>query len=210
MDGQVAIATLSGKAYYTLVNEMKRRGMPFLSLKPTDPIPPYVKVVITTAEERIQICHPNVITYNEAMEDPVKIVDRATQVVHGKSSYRKVIVGVDPGKTFGVAVVCDDQVLKTEIYRSTKDVVNTIVNTLNEVEALEKIIRIGDGAEPYRRTLIRTLDRKLPSNVTLENVSEKDTTKVAKTLTSRRRGLLDAVSAVEIASRNGRRILRRG
>lgn len=184
--------------------------MPFLSLKPTDPIPPYVKVVITTTEERHQIHHPNVLTYNYSIENPAKIVDRAMQIVRGKSSYRRAIIGVDPGKTFGVAVVCDDQVLKTETYHSTKDVVNTIVNTLNEVEAVEKTIRIGDGAEPYRRTLIRTLDRKLPSNVTLENVSEKDTTKVAKSLTSRRRGLLDAVSAVEIASRHGHMISRRG
>lgn len=208
MDGQIAIATLSGRAYYSLISELKKRHLPFLNLTPTDSIPPQVKIVITTAKEKRQIKHPNVLIY-DAKESPAKIIDKALQVAYGKSVFRKAVVGVDPGKTFGVAIICDDVVLKTLVCHSVKDAASNIVNALSEIRADELLVRIGDGAELYRRILIGTLDKELPLNVTLETVSEKGTTRVAKTLTPHRKGLLDAASAVEIALRSGCRMLRR-
>jgi len=208
MDGQIAIATLSGRAYYGLISELKKRHLPFLSFTPTDHIPPQVKIVITTAKEKRQVKHPNVLVYN-VKESPAKIIDKALQVAYGKGVCRKTVVGVDPGKTFGVAIICDDLVLKTLVCHSVKDAVSNIVNTFSEVRADEKIVRIGDGAEPYRRILIGALDKELPPNVELETVSERGTTRVAKTLTPHRRGLLDVASAVEIALRSGCRMLRR-
>jgi len=208
MDGQIAIATLSGRAYYSLISELKKRHLPFLSLTPTDSIPPQVKIVITTAKEKRQVKHLNVLVY-DSKESPSKIIDKALQGAYGKGFFRKTVVGVDPGKTVGVAIICDDIVLKTLVCHSVKDAVSNILNTLNEIRAEEMLVRIGDGAEPYRRLLIGTLNKELPLNVPLETVSEKGTTRVAKTLTSHRRGLLDAASAVEIALRSGGRIMRR-
>lgn len=208
MNGQIAIATLSGRAYYNLVNELKNRQLPFLSLTPTDAIPLQLKVVITTAKEKLQVKHPNVLIY-DTKENPSKIIDKALQIVHGKSVFRRAVVGVDPGKTFGVALICDNIVLKTMICHSVNAALSNIVNTLSEVRADEMLVRIGDGAEPYRRILIGTLDKELPPNVSLETVSEIGTTRVAETLTSHRRGLLDVASAVEIASRSGCKMLRR-
>lgn len=208
MDGQIAIATLSGRAYYSLIRELRKRHLPFLSLTPSHPIPPQVKIVITTAKEKRQIKHPHLLIY-DVKEDPAKIIDKALQVAYGKGVCRKAVVGVDPGKIFGVAIVCDDMVLKTVVCHHVKDAVSNIVNTLSEVKADEKIVRIGDGAEPYQRILIGTLDKELPLNVSLETVSERGTTSVAKKLTPRRKGLLDVASAVEIALRSGGRIPRR-
>jgi len=208
MDGQIAIATLSGRAYYSLTSELKKRHLPFLSLTPTDSIPPQVTVVITTAKEKRQVKHPNLLIY-DVKESPAKIVDKALQVTYGKGVCRKAVIGIDPGKTFGVALICDDRVVKTLVCHNAKDAVSNIINTLSEVKADESTVRIGDGAEPYRRILIGTLDKELPLNVTLETVSERGTTSAAKTLTSHRRGLLDVASAVEIALRSGCKIPRR-
>jgi len=73
MKAKIAVATVSGKAYYKLVKELKERDIPFLSLTPRDHIPPSVKVVITTGKERRLITHPNVLVFNEET-DPATVV----------------------------------------------------------------------------------------------------------------------------------------
>ena len=55
MTVKIAVATVHGRAYYTLVAELQSRGLPFLSLKPWDIVPMGVKVVLTTGDERHQI-----------------------------------------------------------------------------------------------------------------------------------------------------------
>ena len=75
MKKKVAVATVSGKAYYFIVNELKRRGVPFVSILPTDPVPVWVHVVITTKEERAGMKHKNVLEYKD--EDLAKVVDEA-------------------------------------------------------------------------------------------------------------------------------------
>ena len=58
MRAKIALATVSGKACYKMVGGLKRRGLPFLSLKPTDTVPLDVKVVIITRREHRMVTHP--------------------------------------------------------------------------------------------------------------------------------------------------------
>ena len=48
MKTNIAVVTVSGKAYYLILRELKKRKIPFLSLTPKDSIPFNIKVVITT------------------------------------------------------------------------------------------------------------------------------------------------------------------
>jgi len=48
MRTKIAVATVSGRAYYKLVKELKERGLVFLSLVPGEAIPSTIKVVVTT------------------------------------------------------------------------------------------------------------------------------------------------------------------
>ena len=57
MKAKVAVATVSGKTYFLVVNELKERNMEFLSLVPGDPVPAEAKVVITTEKEKHLISH---------------------------------------------------------------------------------------------------------------------------------------------------------
>jgi len=205
MSAQIAVATLSGRVYYAVVNELKKRGVPFLSLKPSDPIPVYVKVIVTTIAEKSKIKHRHILTC-DATKDVEKIVDKALQIMSGKTVYRRVVIGIDPGKTFGVAVLGDERVLKMLSYSTVRETVNSASEVLEDLRAAKRIVRVGDGAGPYRRSLIQALSKRLPKEVTLETVSEKETTRIAKESVSRRKALLDAASAIGIASRSGRRI----
>lgn len=208
MSAQIAVATLSGRAYYSLVVELRRRNVSFLSLRPGDPVPASVKVVITTPQERLKIHHPKVLLYREG-ENAGTIVETALQTMLGRELYKRLVVGIDPGKRFGMAVLGDEKVLRMLSCSSVRETAKALMDILDEIDSAKKVVRIGDGGEPYRRSLIRMLERKLPWNVTVETVSERDTTRWAKSLTPRRKSLLDAASAIGIASRSGRRIPRR-
>ena len=48
----VAVATLSGSAYYGLVEELKKRDIAFISLNPNSKIPIHINLVLTTSEEQ--------------------------------------------------------------------------------------------------------------------------------------------------------------
>lgn len=202
MKAKIAVATVSGKAYYQLVNELKARGLPFLSLTPYDTIPIDIKVVITTKNERRFIDHPNVIVFEETM-DPATIVNEAIRGVKGKRNHDTITVGVDPGKTFGIAVLSNGNVLETKIHSSIEQTVKAILEVLTKNPATTYIVKVGDGAPEYTRVLLSQLDAALPKGVAIEIVSEAGTSHFAKE-TVHRRGLRDAMSAVKIAERRGR------
>ncbi|MFQ6077497.1 MAG: hypothetical protein ACE5Z5_15440, partial [Candidatus Bathyarchaeia archaeon] len=198
----------SGKAYYRLVAELKGRNIPFLSLRPTDTVPISVRVVITTAPERDSIQFSPVLVYDEN-EDPAAVVDEAVNITRGKRRYGEVVVGVDPGKRFGVAVVGDGAPLRYMRFFSVEGTAAGIAKVFGEVEADERVVRIGVGAKAYYERLVRLLDRMLPSDVRIEAVVEEGTTKNVGRLLRQRRLPRDVMSAVKISMRDGSEIERK-
>ena len=201
MKAKIALATVSGRAYYELVNELKRKGLPFWSLKPWDSVPLDAKVVITTREERHLVKHPGVLIFDLG-SDPAIVIDEAIRVAQGKQSYEKVVVGVDPGKTFGVAILGDDNVLKTLNCSCLEETVKAVVDGLDKVPATASVVKVGNGAPAYAKELLHLLDEALPRETTIEVVSETGTSHFTSETTHRRR-LKDVVSAIEIAGRKG-------
>ena len=207
MKAKIAVATVSGRAYYMLVNELKKRGMPFLSLRPWDSIPFDVKVVLTTEKERASIKHSNVVIFKDE-SDSATVVNEAIHIAQGKKDYEKVVVGVDPGETFGIAILGDGNVLGTFHCSSLEEVLKAILDNLERVKASLKVVKIGDGAPAYTRELLQLLDEYLPKDVAIEVVSEAGTSHLVKG-TVHRRGLRDMMSAKMIAGRQGQVHLRR-
>ncbi len=199
---EIALATVSGKAYYLLVCELKRRKVPFLSLKPGDPIPLNVKVVITTGKERALVMHPTVLALDEEA-DTAEVVNEAIRVVQGKQNYEHLIIGVDPGRTIGVAVMGDGKLLEVLNGSSLKEATNAILNILNRVPAATKTVKIGDGAPTQTKELLKSLDEALPADAIIEVVCEAGTSQLARE-TSHRREVRDAMAALKIAERKGR------
>lgn len=205
--GNVAVVTSSGKAYYKLVTELRKRGMDFLSLTPNDPIPINVRAVITTEFEKSGINHSKVFVYN-ADDDPVPLIDEVIQAVAGRDGYEKLVFGVDPGKRLGVAIMGDDSVIRTIVLSSVEDVAKVIAEAVNRINAEEKIVKIGDGASAYQSALIQLLDEELPSNIIIESVEEKGTTRHSRILLSQKKRVRDIDSAIQISMRKGSRLNR--
>jgi len=208
MEAKIAVATVSGKAYYFIVNELKSHGLDFLSLTPYESIPLSVQVVITTEKERAVIKHPRVLVYREGASAS-ELVDEATKIVRGKTSFETIAVGVDPGKTFGIAVLSDGEILETLTRTSLEETVNTVADIFSKHQAEAKFVKVGDLAPEYTAELLPLLDKVLPKDVTMEVVHEAGTSRLGSQ-TVHKRGLRHAIAAVRIAERRGQVYQRQG
>jgi len=207
LKAKIAVATVNGRAYYQLVTELNRKRLPFLSLKPWDPIPLHIKVVLTTEEESHQVSHPQILLFGQG-SNPEAVVDEAVLIVQGKQGYEKVIVGVDPGKTYGIAILGDNQVLATLTSSNIDEASHLVVDNLKRLPADAKVVRVGNGPPEYTQTLLDSLDKALPEETLVEIVSEAGTSRLTNKSVNRR-VLKDAVSAIKIAGRNGRILSRK-
>jgi hypothetical protein len=210
MKARIAVATVSGKAYFLIVNELKRRNVPFLSLTPYEPVPIEVKVVVTTEEEKELISHEGVLAYKNGMETTA-FINEALQIVQGKESFERVTIGVDPGDVFGLAVLAGGRVVETGNCYSLEETlrrIETIIRGLENTPVSTISVKVGDGVPECKERLLRDLDRALPSNVLLESVREAGTNRRLNEA-KHRRGLRDIVSAIQIAGRSGHTFQRR-
>jgi hypothetical protein len=200
MSAKVAVATVSGKAYFLLVNELKERNIDFLSIVPGEAVPAEAKVVITT--EKPLIRHEKVLVYDAATE-PNAVVNEAVKVLEGKESYEKIVIGIDPGEVTGLAVVADGKVNQTKACFNLQEItseIDVIIKNVN-LAATRVSVKIGNGV-PIHKEMMAALDSVLPPEVVLEVVSEAGTDKPAKK-GKHRRGLRDIASAIRIAGREG-------
>jgi hypothetical protein len=202
MKPKVAIATVSGKAYFLIVNGLREKNMAFLSLIPGDPVPAEVKVVITTEKEKHLINHERILICDSETESDT-VVNAAVKILQGKESYEKIIIGIDPGEVFGLAVVADGKVNETKNCFSVQEVLNNIKNIVKNIDLSLTLVsvKIGNGVPAYK-DLLETLDDVLPSEVILELVSEAGTNRHINE-NKHRRGPRDIVSAIRIAGRVG-------
>lgn len=202
MKAKVAVATVQGKAYFLIVEKLRERNIPFVSLIPGEPVPAEARVVITTQKEQQLINHDKVLVYN-AETEPDTVVNEALKALEGKESYEKIVIGIDPGEVFGLAVITDGKVNETENCFSIQEVTAKIKSILKNVDvsATSVSVKIGSGVPAYR-DLLETLDAELPPQVTLEVVSEAGTNRPINH-DKHRRGLRDIASAIRIAGRTG-------
>jgi hypothetical protein len=207
MSEEVAVLTTSGKAYYRLVNELKKRKIAFLSLKTDENIPHFIKVIITTERKKTVPNSYKTLFYDEN-EDPIKVIDDLVKILHGKKEYNKVIIGVDPGKRFGFAILGDGIIIKTGSYSNIEKTVQVIAQKMNEVNAKKKIVKVGDGAATFGNALIKYLHKTLPQNIILESVKENGTTSRNYSSFKHRMNIRDEIAAVKISSREGQQIKR--
>jgi hypothetical protein len=204
MKARIAVATVSGKAYYLIVDRLKERNLPFLSVIPNEPIPTEIKVVITTEKEVPQVQHEKTLAYEEGM-DLETLINEAVHIAEGREHFQRIVVGVDPGEVLGLAVLADGRVIETANCFSlieTVEKIKSVIRGLGAADIPSIVVKIGDGVPTIKESLLRALDNELPPKVNLESVSEAGTNRFM-TKTKHRRGLRDIVSAIRIAGRSG-------
>jgi len=202
MKAEVAVATVSGKAYFLIVHKLKERDIPFLSLVPGETVPTDVKVVITTEQEKHLINHEKILVY-DGKTAPDAAANEIRKILQGKEAYEKMVIGIDPGEVFGLAVIADGKVNETGNCFSIHETLTKVSSVIREVDfsATAVTIKIGSGVPTYKE-LIEAFDLALPLEVALEVVSEAGTNR-SLNHNKHRRGLRDIASAIRIAGRAG-------
>ncbi len=202
MKAKVAVATVNGKTYFLVVNELKRRKIPFFSVVPGEPLPTEVNLVITTEKEKALVTHCNILVYNSTL-DPEVLGGQVVRMLQGKEHYENLVVGIDPGEVFGVTVIADDEIIESEnclSMRETVNKVNGIIKNFNLAET-QVTIKVGNGV-PLYKDLLRDLDQEMPTQVNLEIIEEFGTNRYFKE-SKHRRGFRHLISATRIAQKAG-------
>ncbi len=202
MRSKVAVATVQGKAYFFIVNELKRRNILFISLIPGESIPVEIRAVVTTEEEKHLVNHKKALVYNKETE-PELIGSEVIKALQGKENYETLVIGVDPGEAFGVAAIADGGVVETENCFSIKEVLQKINSVLKTISVTSTMVtvKVGNGVPVYRE-LMDELDETLPPQVRLEIVGEAGTNH-HRHHDKHGRELRHILSAIRIAGRQG-------
>jgi hypothetical protein len=205
---KVAIATVDGKAYFLIVNKLRERNIPFVSLVPGDPVAAEVKALITTEKEMKIVKHERLLIFtNESELD--NLVNEIERILQCKEAYEKIVIGIDPGDAIGLVAVADGKIIVKNNCFSATEVTSNVIKIIKSVDfsVTHVSVKIGDGVPVYK-ALFEALDRALPLKVELEVVGEAGTNRPLKE-NRRSREIRHISSAIKIAGRTGNIILRK-
>ena len=208
MKEKVAVATVQGKTYFLIVNQLKEQNIPFVSLVPGESVPAKILAAITTEQEKHFVNHHRILVFT-GEEELEALVDEVKKVLCGKQYFEKIIVGLDPGVTIGLVALGDGKVIEEGNCFSTKEVIAGIFKVLRNVDFAVTCVsvKIGNGVPVYK-DLLKALDDFLPVQVALEVVGEAGTNKPLKE-NKHSRGVRHISSATHIAGRVGKTVPRR-
>ena len=133
--------------------------------------------------------------------DPVSTINAALKLLNGKNDINQVVIGIDPGKNPGVAVLEDGQV--SEVHHvPARDVPGLVRQILENYPGKDIVIRIGNGARLVRTRLINSI---LDMGVNVEVVDETGTSpSMGRGIHGS--GMSDIIAAINIARLKGTRV----
>jgi hypothetical protein len=207
MKGRVAVATVQGRAYYLIVNALREQDIDFYSLRPGQPVPARSKLVITTEQEKNKVVYPKVLVFHGEESELDVLVSEVKKFLLGKEVYEHIVVGIDPGIVNGLAVLADGKLIEQANCTSSRELVNSILKILRSVNFSDTgvTVKIGNGVPVYRE-ILQDLDEALPMQVNLQVVVEAGTN---RPMIMHSRKVRHISSAIRIAGRNGRLLVRR-
>lgn len=179
----VVVATEDFEVYHEVVNELRDRGVRFTTVEPGDELPDTTRIVIQAEGDEADTEFPVVVADPER---PRKAVEEALALFRGETG--RTIIGVDPGTRPGIAVLSGDMVVAA-FQVPIADAAEIVRDEVKD--AIDPVVRIGDGARLQGAQLIRELE-----DVQVELVDEAGTTPY---LGTGARGMGDVLAAVNIA-----------
>ena len=202
MPKEVAIATVDGRAYYTLTRLLKDAGLPFDAVVPGEQLDRTVRLVITTRKENSLIEHHNVICLEDLGEDITEMRQRLFGLLYGgkESTF---VIGVDPGERIGVAAYYPRSEVEVEVFESIEKALDRVERLIQNANAAKKVVRIGYGKPDIAGEILRQL-RSRGLTVSIELVDERGTSSLAGS--RKRKETRDQRSARIIALKRGRKV----
>ncbi|MDX1534772.1 MAG: hypothetical protein R3291_04055 [Thermoplasmata archaeon] len=188
----LGVLTEDFRLYHDLISFLKERDVPFQSLSYDAPIPLEVGVVLTSAEEAPSLDFPNVV----AVEQVADAVVQAQQLLRGKTAFREIVIGIDPGPRPGAAILGDREVIDTRTGSSPEAVLEICLSVLQTYACDAFRVRVGHGDPTHRNRIINVLTQH---GLRVEIVDERGTTRHDR----RRQDARDIEAAIDIAMGRG-------
>jgi hypothetical protein len=167
----IGVFTKNFTLYYELLNLLKKRKIPYVSLNSFHNIPSKIGVILTSNNEIHDMKLQKVIAA-DAYDTIDHAIDLAIQLLIGKELYSKLFIGIDPGEKPGIAVIGDDIILQKINVETPENVINIIKRIIKEYPSNETLIRIGHGSPIIRNRIINSL---IPLEIPIEIVDETKT-----------------------------------
>jgi hypothetical protein len=180
----VGVHTRDFALYHDIVNALKHRQVPFLSLVEEQEVPARVDVILSTPGHAPAFPGAPVIFYDPAAEpdadgnepaahaDVEAAIDAALRHQEGRVEFNAIVVGVDPGERPGVAVLGDGQVLTTFRASSPEEVAPSVKRRLADLATETVTVRVGHGDATNRDRVINAV---LEAGLAVEQVDETQT-----------------------------------
>ena len=149
----IGVFTNDFRFFYEVVRLLKEKGEPFVSLGRNGSVPPSVGVVITTPEEKESVRFGKVV----GLADPEEAINTARCLLAGGTKYRTIVVGVDPGKSTGLALFGEGKLLASETVGSPEQVADSISRLLRCLSYSRSVARVGDGDPTKGNRIIRSI-----------------------------------------------------
>lgn len=192
----IVVATADFEVYHGVVTELRDRDATFTTVEPGDPLPDGTSVVVRAPTDDEPTTADDVTVVVAEPEAPRRAVDAALSA--GRVGSGRRVIGIDPGERPGVAVLDGEDVVAA-FQVPLADVPALVARELED--AIDPVVRIGDGARLRGSRLIESLE-----DVRVELVDETGTTPHLGTGT---RGMGDVLAAVNIARRAGEPVVAR-
>ena len=88
MNEKVAVATVQGKAYFLIVNQLREQNIPFISLVPGQSVPSKMIAVITTEQEKHLVNHEKILVF-KGENELERLADKVKIMLSGKEAFEK-------------------------------------------------------------------------------------------------------------------------
>jgi len=197
---EAAVATENPKLLYRIVQLLNELEIKYVICSPVDHRCEHAHVVITGPNDNSQEHEGKIEVTEDFDTDFVRI--EIVSKLHNLQTPSKAVVGIDPGMTFGVALVIDGIPVYSNALTSPESVAafsQTLVGYTTKLFPDSQIlIRIGTGSKLYVALLLRSImnSKIIPS---IELVNEYRTTIIGGARS-------DESAAILIAGRTGRPI----
>ncbi|MCJ7761248.1 hypothetical protein MUP59_08950, partial [Candidatus Bathyarchaeota archaeon] len=104
--------------------------------------------------------------------NPRDVVDKALLLLLGKTRFRELVIGIDPGKQTGLAVLGDGFLIEADTYTGLPALVEEVKHVTQAFPSERVILKIGNGAEEQGQALLAAFLSSLPSFVETQIVEE--------------------------------------
>jgi hypothetical protein len=168
----VALITRDPALYHDLAGFLRERRLPSVSLLPGDRIPDRVAVVLTSANERELIDHPNVLAVVEG-GDRRALGAAIAQALGPADPSEELVVGIDPGPRPGYAILSGGTCIGEGILEAPEGVGSLAAQMRHRFPGRQLRFRVGAGDPPARNRIVNGLVSRFRA---VELVNENGTT----------------------------------